>query len=150
MTSLLFKNLSCHFPIQSVWIGLHFLFELLDVPKEYRLYWSEILDSTFSCVRRQLQISSHLFGNETNLTQGFFCRSDKLVIGLHLLLFPVSTVVKSQHVPYLLIVQILFKKGRSNALSRIISRRHARSVEEYRCYLCTVHYNEIVGLITCW
>ena len=36
----------------------------------------------------------HSLGNEMNLTQSFLCRRDKLVIGLHLLLSPVSTVVK--------------------------------------------------------
>ena len=30
-----------------------------------------------------------------------------------------------------------------------MSRRHAQSVEECRCSLCVVHFNEIVGLITC-
>ena len=54
---------------------------------------SEILDSTFFCVRTQRQVSPRLLGNEMNLTQSSLCRSDKLVIGVHLLLSPVSAVV---------------------------------------------------------
>ena len=58
------------------------------------LCWSVIIDWTFFCARTQLQVSPHLLGNEMNLTQSFLCRSDRLVIGLHLLLSPVSKVVK--------------------------------------------------------
>ena len=82
----------CHFPTQRVWIMLHFLIELLDVPREYRLCRSEMLDSTFFCVRTQLQVSLHLLGSEMSLTQSSLCRSEKLVVGLHLLLSPVGTV----------------------------------------------------------
>ena len=86
--------ISYHFPIQRVWIMLHFLLELLDVPREYCLCRSEILDSTFLCVRTLRLVSLHFLGSEMSLTLSFFCRSDKLVLGLHLLLSPVSTAVK--------------------------------------------------------
>ena len=84
----------CHFPKKRVWIMLHFLLEPLDVPREYHLCRNEIIDSTFFCVRTQLQVSPRLLGNVMILTQSFPCRSDKLMVGLHLLLFPVGTVVK--------------------------------------------------------
>ena len=61
------------------------------------------------------------------------------MIGLHLLLSRVGTAGK----PACPLCES------SNALSRSISRRHARSVEDYRCDLCTVHFNEIAGPITC-
>ena len=147
--SLLFKKLiSCHLPLQRVWVVLHFLLELLDVSREYRLCRSEILDSTLFCVRTQLQDSPRLLGNEMNLTQSF----SQGVINLWSVCICFSLLWVpwwSQHVPYLLIVQIRFKRGSSNALSRIISRRHARSVDEYRCTSCIVHLSEIVGLTTC-
>ena len=77
---------SCQFPIQRVWIGFHFLLDLLDVLREYRLCRSEILDSTFFCVRTLRHVSLHFLGSEMNLTLSFLSRSDKLVVGLHLLL----------------------------------------------------------------
>ena len=41
-----------------------------------------------------LRVSLHFHGNEMNLTLSFLGKSDKLVIGQHLLLSPLSTVVK--------------------------------------------------------
>ena len=70
------------------------------------------------------------------------------MVGLHLLLSPVGTVVKPAN-PMFVHRPNPILEGRSNVLSRIISRRHARSVEEYRCDLRIVYFNEIVGLITC-
>ena len=121
---------------------LHFLLELLDVPKEYRLCRNDILDSTFFCVRTGLPALAHVM----SLTQS--CRSDKLEVGLHLLLSPVGTAVKPAHRLFAHRPNPI-QEGSSNALSRITSRRHTRPVEEYRCDLCIVHFNEIVGLITC-
>ena len=46
----------CHFPIQRVWIIIHFLLELLDVSREYRLCRRGFL-TRLSCVRTQLQVS---------------------------------------------------------------------------------------------
>ena len=70
------------------------------------------------------------------------------MIGQHLLLSPVNTVVQpaehgSAHRP---------DSGGSVAmLSDVsqISRRHARLVEEHRFDLCGVVLNEFFGLITC-
>ena len=73
---------------------IHFLLELLDVPRKYLLCRGEILDSTFTCVRTELQVSPRLLGNVKNLTLSFLCRSCKLVVGLHLLLSLVGTVLK--------------------------------------------------------
>ena len=127
---------------------LHFLLELLDVPREYFLRRNEILDSTFFCVRTQLQVSPRFLGNVMSLTQSFPCGSDKLVVDLHMLLSSVGTMVKPAY-PLFAHRPNPIQEGSSNALSRIITRRHARSVEENRCILCIVRFNEIVGLITC-
>ena len=78
----------CHSSIQRVWKMLHSLLE------PHRLCRSEILDSTFLCMRTQLQVSPRLLGNMMSLTQSFLCGSDKLVVSLHFLLSPVGTVVK--------------------------------------------------------
>ena len=67
------------------------------------------------------------------------------MVGLHLLLSPEGTVVK---LAYPLFAHRDSGGGSSNPLSKIISRRHARFVEEYRCDLCIVFFNEIVGVIT--
>ena len=127
---------------------LHFLLEQLDVSREYCLCRNEILDSAIFCVRTQLQVSPRLLGNAMSLTQSFLCRSEKLVVGLLLLLSckysgeaSISLICSSSKSD--------FRRRSGNALSRIIGRRHARSVEEYRCDLCIVHFSEIVGLITC-
>ena len=65
---------------------IRFLLELLDVPRKYLLCRGEIIDSTFSCVRTELQVSPRLLGNGKNWTLTFLCRSGELVVGLHLLL----------------------------------------------------------------
>ena len=70
------------------------------------------------------------------------------MIGQHLLLSPVSTVVKptysvSDHRPN------PTQRGSRNALGGITSRRHARLVEEHRFDLHVGVLDEIVGLITC-
>ena len=52
------------------------------------------LDSTFFCVRTTRQVSLHFDGSEMNWTLRFLVKNDKLVIGQHLLLSPVSRVVK--------------------------------------------------------
>ena len=51
-----------------VWIELHFLLELLDVPRKCLLCRIVILDSTFFCVRTLLQVSLHFLGSEMKLT----------------------------------------------------------------------------------
>ena len=83
-----------------------------------------------------------------SMTQSWLCRSDKLVVALRLLLSPVCSGEASMP-RILLTVQIRFLRASSNAFSRIINRHHARSVEEYRCDLCLVHFHEIIGLMTC-
>ena len=50
--------------------------------------------SAFFCVRTLRQVSLHILGSEMNWTLSFIGESDKLVIGRHLLLSPVSTAVK--------------------------------------------------------
>ena len=52
------------------------------------------LDYIFFCVRTVRQVSLHFLGSEMNWTLSFLRKSDQLVVGLHLLLSPVSTVVK--------------------------------------------------------
>ena len=67
------------------------------------------------------------------------------MIGRHLLLSPVSTAVKPTHAVFAHHPNPI----QEGELSRIVSRRHAWSVEEHRCNLCIVHFSEIVGLINC-
>ena len=120
-------------------------------PDENALFCRKVfLESAFLCVRRLRQVSMHLLGSEMNLLLSFLWRSDKLVIGRHLLLSPVSTVVKPAcsvfaHRPH----PTQEGEGR-NALKWIISRRHTRSVEEHRFdQYWGIHFGEIFGLITC-
>ena len=68
-----------------------------------------------------------------NLTSSVLFQSDKLVVGPHLPLPPASAAV----------VQVRFRKG------CIISRRHARLMEEQLFDHHGVVLNEIVGLVTC-
>ena len=45
-----------------------------------------LLDSTFLCVKTQLQVSLRMLGNVTNLTQSFLWRCNDFVVRLRLLL----------------------------------------------------------------
>ena len=79
---------------QRTWIKFGLFLELVDVLRKRHLFRKVFIDSTFSCVRTLRQVSLHFLGSEMNLTLSFLRRNDKLVIGRHLLLSPVSTVVK--------------------------------------------------------
>ena len=67
------EPVSQHFPIQRICIELHFLLELLDVPKKYLLCRNVIHGSAFFCLRTLLQVSLHFLGSETNLTLSLLC-----------------------------------------------------------------------------
>ena len=124
-----------------------------------RSSWSEVLlDSTFFCLKTaqrvspyspSLRVSPCSLESEMNLTLSFHLRSDTLVIGQYLLFSPVSAVVKSvwsvfAHRPN----QI--QEGGRDAFSRIISRCHTRTLEEWRFYLHRiVLFCKIFGLIIC-
>ena len=134
--------------IQSVWIELHFLLELLDVPRIYLLCRNVTLDSTFFCVRTLLQVSLQLFRSEMNLTLSFLSGSNKLVIGRHLPLSPVSTPVKPAY-PVIAHHSNPIQEGESQCFQLNHSRCHARSLKDHWWNLCIVHFTEIVELIMC-
>ena len=77
--------------------------EPLDVPRTDLPCRKVLLGSTSFCLKTAqrvspysplLRVSPYFLESEMNLTQNFLLRSDKLVIGQHLLLSPVNTVVK--------------------------------------------------------
>ena len=88
------------------------------------------LDSTIFCVRTTRQVSLHCFGNEMNWILSFLVESDKLVIGEHLFLSPVSTAVETAYSEFDRRPNPI-QEGCRNALRGVISRCHARLVEEY-------------------
>ena len=80
-----------------------------------------------SFVKSELQVSPGSLGNVMCLTQSFLFWSDDLVVGLHLLLSSASTAVMPApplfvHRPNPTLAE------KQNAPSKIIRRRHARSV----------------------
>ena len=81
-------------PDQRTWIKFQLFLEPLHVPRKCSLCRKMHLDSTFFlCVRSLRQVSLHFHGNEMTWTLSFLRRSDKLVIGWHLLLSPWSAAM---------------------------------------------------------
>ena len=72
----------------------HLFLELTHVLRKCLLCRKMFLDSAFFRVRTLRQLSLHFLGSETNWTLELLEKSDKLVVGQHLLLYPVSTAVK--------------------------------------------------------
>ena len=114
--------------IQRVWIELHFLFELLDVPREYREH----------CCRSP-------FEREVMLTLSFLSRSDRVGTCLS----PVSTVVKPAY-PVIAHHPKPIQEGESQR-SQLNQKSMSCSVcgRTSVCILCIVHFSELLGLITC-
>ena len=136
-------------PDQRTWRKFHLFPELFDILKKCLLCQKVCLDSTLLVCQNTLAGSLHFLGSEMNWTLSFLWKSDKLVVGQHLLVSPPNAAVKpaysvSGHRP-----NPTIQEGSLNALSWITSRRHARSVEEHRFDLYICHFIEILGLLTC-
>ena len=98
------------------------------------------LDSTFFCVRTLRQVSLHLL-----LTLS----SDKLLVGPHLLLSPVCTVVKPAYSVFTHHPNPI-QDGEWQCSQLNQSRRHARFVEEHRFdQKRGALFSEILGVAEC-
>ena len=121
------------------------------VPKKNLL--SESFRTRFSLEENATghSISSAL---ETNLTPNLLLQSVKLVIGPPLLLFLLRVQWWSLHITSWLIIQIRFRRGCRNALSRFVGLNHATLMEngsaiQKNAFFFGEEFMIIAGLITC-